>query len=247
MDSAGNIAAVRVTQAMQGVQARFAEIESRTGLSFSGFMMRSQLLQSVSGRKAGATAVASVPENDDEVYETLGPDDEPSGDVSVSAGASPVSRGNAFSRLPDSAYDGLFEELANRYGLNAALVKAVCFAESNFRPGAVSKAGAMGLMQLMPYTADALGVEDPFDPFQNVDGGTRLLAQLLDRFDGDALLAVAAYNCGPNGVSSRGITDLSDPGQRALLPAETRGYLSRIEQYLQAAQALYVLDSPYEA
>jgi soluble lytic murein transglycosylase-like protein len=222
---------------MQGVQTRLAEIENQTGISFSSHMMRSQLLRSVKGRAADGVAENEY-ERDTMTPEFVsGPDHE---------AALPVGTGG-FARLPASSYDGLFAESADRYGLNAALIKAVCFAESGFRPGAVSGAGAMGLMQLMPYTAEALGVDDPFDPAQNVDGGARLLAQLLDRFNGDSLLAAAAYNCGAGGVSSRGITDLSDAEQRGWLPAETRGYLTRIEEYLGAAQALYVLNSPYAA
>lgn len=233
LDSVGNIAATRVSQAMQNVQARFSEIESQTGLSFSAYMMRSQLLQSVSGRM---TAVGSSSVETEDISETV---------IDLTESFTPPKKTGGFAQLPESTYDSLFAEAADRCGVNAALIKAVCYAESSFRPGAVSGAGAMGLMQLMPYTADALGVEDPYDPEQSVDGGVRLIASLLDRFDGDALLAIAAYNCGPGGVTSRGITDLSDPEQRSWLPSETQGYLERIENYLNAAQALGVLDDPY--
>jgi hypothetical protein len=162
-------------------------------------------------------------------------------------GAVPPDGAGAFARLPASAYDSLFTETADRLGLNAALLKAICFAESNFRPDVVSRSGALGLMQLMPFTAEALGVTDPLDPWQNVDGGARYLAQLLDRFNGNALLALAAYNCGYPAVESRGVTDLSNPYQRGLLPSETQGYIARIEEYLGAAQALHVLEEPFSA
>jgi soluble lytic murein transglycosylase-like protein len=149
--------------------------------------------------------------------------------------------------MPESEYDDLFAEAGERYGLDAALIKAVAYAESTFRPGVVSRSGAMGLMQLMPATAEALGVSDPFDPWQNIDGGARYLSQLLNRFDGDALLAIAAYNCGWGRINSRGITDLTDPAQRELLPAETRAYLANIERYLRDSDALHVLERPLVA
>jgi soluble lytic murein transglycosylase-like protein len=79
-------------------------------------------------------------------------------------------------------------------------VKAVIMAESNYNPRAISKMGARGLMQLMPATAEALGVEDCFNPEHNIHGGVRYLRQLLDRFDGNIELALAAYNAGSRKV-----------------------------------------------
>ncbi len=237
MDGIGNIAAQRVSEALQGVQARLQEIESRTGLSFSAYMARTQTMQPVSDDTSVDIIDAATGLPAEETAVTPAGETEP---VNVPEPASDI-----FASLPESEYDSLFIEVADRYGLSSALIKAVAFAESGFRSTAVSGAGAMGLMQLMPYTAEALGVEDPFDPEQNVDGGARLLSSLLDQFDGNALLALAAYNCGAYGVSSRGITDLSDMMQRAMLPSETRGYLSNVEDYLSSAQALSVLDRPY--
>lgn len=100
---------------------------------------------------------------------------------------------------PEIPFKGMIVEASQRYGLPPALVMAVVKAESNFRPEARSPKGAMGLMQLMPSTAEGLGVEDPFDPRQNVEGGVRYLRQLLDHF-GDLKLALAAYNAGPSEV-----------------------------------------------
>ncbi|MCB9793292.1 MAG: lytic transglycosylase domain-containing protein [Alphaproteobacteria bacterium] len=90
-----------------------------------------------------------------------------------------------------------------RYGVPAELIKAVCLAESGMNPNAVSKAGAQGLMQLMPDTAAELAVTDPFDPHQSIDGGARYLARQLKAF-GSTRLALAAYNAGPHNVRKHG-------------------------------------------
>ena len=99
-----------------------------------------------------------------------------------------------------SQYDALIAELASHYGVSAALVKAVIAAESGFDPNAVSHKGAQGLMQLMPDTATLMGVDDPFEPRDNMKGGIRYLRHLLDRF-GNTVHAVAAYNAGPENVA----------------------------------------------
>ena len=99
-------------------------------------------------------------------------------------------------------YEGIILQAASRFGVDASLVKAVIKAESDFDSRAVSSKGAEGLMQLMPQTSDELAVRDPFDPVENIFGGTRYLSLLLKRFKNDQRLAVAAYNAGPERVES---------------------------------------------
>lgn len=108
---------------------------------------------------------------------------------------------SAVARLP---YGELILSTAQRYGLDPALLAAIVQVESGFNVRAVSPAGAKGLMQLMDATATALGVRDPFDPAENLDGGARYFADLLRRFGGQVTLALAAYNAGPNAVLQAG-------------------------------------------
>jgi soluble lytic murein transglycosylase-like protein len=93
---------------------------------------------------------------------------------------------------------------AQKYDLPVKLIKGVIRAESNFQVKAVSRAGAQGLMQLMPATARELGVENPFNIEENIDGGARYLRKMLDSFGGDLKLALAAYNAGPEAVIKYG-------------------------------------------
>jgi len=97
-------------------------------------------------------------------------------------------------------YGTLIEQAADRHQVDPALVKAIIMAESGYNPKAISKKGAKGLMQLMPKTAEALGVEDSFNPEDNIDAGVEYFRKLLNRFDGDIELALAAYNAGSRKV-----------------------------------------------
>ena len=94
----------------------------------------------------------------------------------------------------------IIRQVAQRYEVEPAIIKAIIMAESSFNPRAVSHKGAQGLMQLMPRTARYLGVEDSFDPEHNINGGVKYFKRLLDRFDGDVQLALAAYNAGSRNV-----------------------------------------------
>ena len=110
----------------------------------------------------------------------------------------------AVKKVPRDKLDELIYISAARHGVDPALVRAVVKAESDYDAGAVSAVGARGLMQLMPETARLMGVNDIHDPEQNIDGGTRYLTRLLDRFDWEVALALAAYNAGEGAVRRHG-------------------------------------------
>jgi len=118
--------------------------------------------------------------------------------------AAPTGSAQRIERIAALPYGQAILQAARRYGLDPALLAAMVKVESGFDPRAVSPAGAKGLLQLMDTTAAALGVRDPFDPTQNLDGGARYFSQLLQRFGGDISLALAAYNAGPGAVEQAG-------------------------------------------
>jgi soluble lytic murein transglycosylase-like protein len=124
-------------------------------------------------------------------------------------------------KLNREAYKGLIEQIANKHKVDPALVRAVVHAESNFNHQAVSKAGAEGLMQLMPKTQQLLKVHNPFNAHENIDGGTRLLKQLLKKYGHNIKHAAAAYNAGEKAVEKyRGVPPYE----------ETRNYVARVAQ-----------------
>lgn len=108
------------------------------------------------------------------------------------------------SSISRSEINDLISKYSDKNGLDEDFVKAVINQESGFNPNATSKCGAMGLMQLMPSTAEGLGVKNAYDAEQNIEGGTKYLKGLMDRFNNDKSLALAAYNAGPNAVKKYG-------------------------------------------
>ncbi|MFO7560467.1 MAG: lytic transglycosylase domain-containing protein [Desulfobacterales bacterium] len=121
-------------------------------------------------------------------------------------------------------FEPIINQVAGRYGVDPDLVRAVIMAESSYNPLAVSNKGAMGLMQLMPNTARAMGVEDCFNPEHNIDGGVRYLKKLLNRYNGDIELALAAYNAGSRKVMEyQGVPPFKT----------TRLYIKKVNDYFQ--------------
>lgn len=158
-------------------------------------------------------------------------------EVSNSQQASSSVRGKPFTQ---QEIDAAINLAAARHNVDPSLVRAVIKVESNFNPNAVSRTGAMGLMQLMPQTARSLNVVNPFDPQQNVDAGVRHLKRLMESYGGDVKLSLAAYNAGAGAVKrSAGI-----PHYR-----ETRNYVKRITQlyYGGTAPGYQLLSSPVRA
>jgi soluble lytic murein transglycosylase-like protein len=130
---------------------------------------------------------------------------------------------NSASTIPFTSeqIDAAIDQAAARHNVDPSLVRAVIKVESNFNPNAVSRKGAVGLMQLMPQTARSLHVTNPFDPQQNVDAGVRHLKQLMESYGGDVKLSLAAYNAGAGAVARSGGVPRF---------AETRNYVKRITQ-----------------
>ena len=128
--------------------------------------------------------------------------------------------------VPSDVTNRIIDHSSRRHGVDATLIRAVIQAESNFDDSATSVKGAMGLMQIMPETARELGVNNPYDPAENIMGGTRYLKMLLDRYDGNRNIALAAYNWGMGNVERH-------PHR---LPEETKTYIVNVNRYIDAAK-----------
>lgn len=162
---------------------------------------------------------------------------------------SPLIQGDAPGSSTSEDIRSIVLDKASKYELDPSLVHAVIKTESNGNPRAVSRKGAMGLMQLMPTTASDLSVRNPFDPEENIDGGTKYLKYLIERFNGDLILALAAYNAGPKAVERTGsvpqITEtkqyvkkvLSLYNGRTVLPVSSAG--SRVPSSVPRNEPIY--------
>jgi hypothetical protein len=152
--------------------------------------------------------------------------------VSGKANSAPDTRALTSGRsISQAQLDAIIDDAAQRHNVDPNLVRSIIKVESNYNPRAVSRKGAIGLMQLMPATARQLRVSNPFDPAQNVDGGVRHFKGLLEDFNGDVQMSLAAYNAGEGAVRRNG----GVPNYR-----ETRNYVKRISQ-------LYTGDNPFGA
>lgn len=119
-------------------------------------------------------------------------------------------------------------EAAKKYGVNESLILAIIKQESDFNSTCVSSAGASGLMQIMPSNYSYLGISDPFDVNQNINGGTKLLREYLNQYNGDIQMALMAYNGGPGTMQNRGVTSSADLYK---MPKETQNYVPKVMGY----------------
>ena len=128
----------------------------------------------------------------------------------------------------NTAIENAIEQSSKKYGVDENLIKSVIKVESNFDPNAVSSVGAKGLMQIMPFNYESLGITDPFDIEQNIDGGTKYIKKCLDMYDGDVQMALMAYNGGSGRMASRGVNSVNDLYK---MPKETQNYVSKVMDY----------------
>ena len=151
---------------------------------------------------------------------------------SYSSGGSSGARGSgtAYRQVPSSIM-GIVDSAAQKYKVNPNLVAAIIKKESTFKNGLVSSAGARGYMQLMPATARGLGVTNPNNPTQNINAGTKYIRQMLERYDGNVEMALAAYNWGPGNMDKAKRRYGSN--WKSHLPRETRDYIQKIMSWRQ--------------
>lgn len=136
-----------------------------------------------------------------------------------------VTEPNSSKSMGEGDIQEAISEAAKKYGVEREFIEAVIKQESSFNPNAVSKAGALGLMQLMPSTAKSLGVNNPLDVMENIDGGTRYLRSLMTTFKGNKELALAAYNGGIGRMQRLGVDNTSEI---SMMPSETVKYVDKV-------------------
>lgn len=208
VDSVRAQAAARAQEASQAQTAAQAQATETSGTSFSDVLGQAAESYTQSNTSAGYTASYT--------------DTAASTGATASAGAA-ASTGAAGAAAP-ADLSSIFEEAANTFGVSVNLLQSIAKAESNFNANAVSSAGAVGIMQLMPATAAALGVTDSRDAYQNIMGGAKYISQLLQKYSGNISLALAAYNAGSANVDKYG----------GIPPfSETQNYVKKVLSYLE--------------
>lgn len=153
-------------------------------------------------------------------YVEAGSEEAKKSSASKSSKTSSGNKTTTASAMKTTKYDAYFKKAAQKYGVSESLLKGIAKAESNFNARDLSSSGAMGVMQLMPETARELGVDDPYDPEQNIMGGAKCIAQKLKEFNGDVKLALAAYNAGSGAVRRAGG-----------IPSRCKTYVNRVLSY----------------
>lgn len=133
-----------------------------------------------------------------------------------------------------SSIEAAIKEASRKFGVEEALIKAVIKQESGFNPNAISRAGAVGLMQLMPQTAKSLGV-NPYDPYENIEGGVKYLKGLINKFNGNKHLALAAYNGGIGRMQKRGVDTVEEINK---MPDETVNYVKKVMKYYEKYKSI---------
>lgn len=193
-----------MTTSLSSVEQRMQAIESKLGIANDEFEITPPYPNDVPPSSTGTSSFSSL-------LSDVMKDDKPSPPISAGINA-----------LKGSHLEPLVEQYAGKAGVSSSLVKAVIRAESGGNPLAVSSAGAKGLMQLMPATAKGLGVHNPLNPAENIEGGSKYLGQLMKKYRGNKELALAAYNAGSGAVAKYG----GIPPYK-----ETQNYVKKVLKY----------------
>jgi soluble lytic murein transglycosylase-like protein len=232
-----NIAAQRMAEAAARVNARMNEISVQTGMNFpSLFGERMAAAASAQQAPAAGNAVRTPPIAAalDLMFPAPGPALDPLNDFN--ALINPMMPGLSPNASP---FDSLFSSVAETYGIHPALLQAVAGARSGLDSAYISPSGALGIMSLLPTTAEGLGVRNPFDPFDNLDGGARNLMAQIIRYNGDVLMALAASEVGPAELRRLGI---ESPAQFHLLPRDAQDRIAEVRRVLESQGLSHLID-----